>query len=79
MKNIKLIKMEETLGGDARCETLVYGLMGLGAVLSTSIVAAPLGITVGGLGLFLAATGACPTKRLVEPGISTGTLKFERT
>lgn len=60
--------MRETQGG-SRCEYTVYGMIGFGAVLSTSIVAAPLGIVVGGSGLMLAWAGACASK-LVQPGIS---------
>ncbi|WP_177197010.1 hypothetical protein [Dyadobacter koreensis] len=46
-------------------------MIGLGAALSTSMIAAPIGIVVGGGGLFLAWAGACPNT-LVQPGITPG-------
>lgn len=72
---VKLLKIEfseiQNVRGGNRCEYTVYGMIGLGAALSTSIVAAPLGIVVGGGGLFLAWAGACPST-LVQPGITPG-------
>jgi hypothetical protein len=61
--------MEEIAAGGDRCEFVVYSLIGLGGTLCTSLLAAPLGIVIGGSGLFLAATGACPTRRYEESGL----------
>lgn len=50
--------MEDLIGAN-KCEFFTWALMGLGATLCTSVVAAPLGVVIGGVGAASYFAGGC--------------------
>ncbi|REA63593.1 hypothetical protein DSL64_03885 [Dyadobacter luteus] len=59
MRKLRLQELEQTRAGDARCDTVTWTMIGMGTALSTSIIAAPLGIVIGGFGAALYFGGGC--------------------
>jgi len=69
LRTVDSIEMISVNAGGDRCEFVVYTMIGLGGIICTSGIGIPLGAVIGGGGLFLAMTGACPTKRY-EVGVA---------
>lgn len=58
MRKLETQEIEELVGGN-RCEFYTWMLIGVGITLSTSVVAAPLGIVIGGVGAASYFGGGC--------------------